>query len=95
MTCKTTWTHSSFSVLNSSSSFYSNCDRGLGLGLGLESEGLGLSLGLDTYGLGLGLVLEGSDSKSFKTSCVCRCVISVLLFVIKKTFARCKFAIFS
>jgi len=43
-----------------------------GLGLGLERQGLGL--GLDTYSLGLGLGLEGSVSKSFKTSCVCRCV---------------------
>ena len=38
------------------------------LGLGLERQGLGL--GLDTYGLGLGLGLEGSVSKSFRTSCV-------------------------
>jgi len=54
MTCKAVWTHFliiCFFVL--SSSFYINCDRGLGLGLGAPD----LGLGLDIYDLGLALVL--------------------------------------
>ena len=55
MTHKTTCTHFliiCFFILFSS--FYINCDRDLGLGVGLRAPGLGL--GLDTCGLGFALV---------------------------------------
>ena len=49
-----TWTHFlSICFFISSSTFYLNCNRGLGLGLGAP----GLGLGLDTCGFGLALVL--------------------------------------